>query len=106
MNHYFCRHHTTKGKVRLERQRPTLTIFGEGRRCIVRRHEVHGVAVPTEDIAELGVTDARSIPKHGCKHRLEVAGGTADNLKNLGRRSLLLQRFREVGGAYSAVVGA
>ena len=66
------------------------TIFGEGRRCIVCRDEAHGVVFPTEDIAELGVTDARSIPQRRCKHRLKIAGGAADNLKNLRRSSLLL----------------
>ena len=60
------------------------------------RNEAKGVAVPTEDIAELGVTDARSIPQHGCKHRLEVPRRAADNLKHLGRSSLLLKRLGEV----------
>ena len=53
MNYCFCLHHATKGKVRLERQRAALTIFREGRRGIVCRDEVHGVAVPTKDVAEL-----------------------------------------------------
>ena len=35
MHYCFCRHHSSKGKVRLERQRPALTIFGEGGWCVV-----------------------------------------------------------------------
>ena len=65
-------------------------MFGEGRWCIVGRDEPQGVSIPTEDIAEVGVTNARSILQHGREYWLKVAGRAADNLKYFGRGSLLL----------------
>ena len=49
-----------------------------------------GIAIPTEDVAEVGVTDARGILQHGREHRLKIAGRAADNLKYLGGSRLLL----------------
>ena len=65
-------------------------MFGKGRRCIVGRDKPQGVSVPTEDVAEVGVTNPRSILQHGRKYWLKVAGGAAYNLKYFGGGSLLL----------------
>ena len=70
----------------------------------MRRNEVQGLAVPAIDISKFGVADANGILQHGCKHRLKIAGRAADDLKHLRRGRLLLQRFREVGGAFGEVV--
>src|SRR5262249_3671857 len=43
--------------------------------------------------AELGLADAGRIFEHRLEHRLQLAGRTADDLKDLGRRSLLLPRL-------------
>src|ERR1700722_7584734 len=72
----------------------------------MRRKDVHSLAIPAVDISELGVADADGILKHGCKNRLKIAGRAADNLENLGCGRLLLQGFREVGGAAGEVRGA
>jgi hypothetical protein len=45
--------------------------------------KMQGLAIPTKDVAELGVAKARRIPQHGGEHRLKIAGGTADYLKDL-----------------------
>ena len=63
----------------------------------MRRDEMQGVTLPAIDIAKLGVADANGILQHGCKHRLKIAGGAADDLQHLRRGCLLLQRFGEVG---------
>ncbi len=62
----------------------------------MRRNEVHGVAIPAMDISKLGIADADGILQHGCKDRLKIAGRTADNLKHLRRRGLLLQRLLQL----------
>src|SRR5215467_2040239 len=46
--------------------------------------------------AELGLADAGRIFEHRLEHRLQLAGRTADDLKDLGRRGLLLQRLGEL----------
>src|SRR5215475_13413071 len=46
--------------------------------------------------AELGLADAGRIFEHRLEHRLQLAGRTADNLKDFGRRGLLLQRLGEL----------
>ena len=53
-------------------------------------NKMQSIAILTVDVAEVGVADARSILQHGREHRLKVAGRAADNLKHLGRSSLLL----------------
>ena len=71
----------------------------------MRRNEVQSVAVPTVDISKLGVADADGLLQHGRKHWLKIAGRATDNLKNLRRGRLLLQRFGEVGCAVGEVAG-
>ena len=56
----------------------------------MRRDEVQGLAVPAEDIPEVGVANPRSILEHGRKHWLKVARRAADNLKHLRSSRLLL----------------
>jgi hypothetical protein len=47
-------------------------------------------AVQTEDVAKVGIANAGGILQHTCKHRLKIAGETADNLKYLRCRCLLV----------------
>ena len=51
------------------------------------------VAVQAIDAAKLGVANAHRLLQHGRKHWLKIARRTADDLKHLRRRRLLLQRF-------------
>src|SRR5262249_52700814 len=90
MHYCPCRHHTGKWKVRLEQQRLALAIFGERGRRIVGRNKMQSVAIPTEDIAEVSVTNPRSILQHGCENRLQITRRATDDVKDLGRGSLLL----------------
>src|SRR5208282_862244 len=80
--------------------------FGERGRCVVRRKQVYGLTVPTVDIPKRGVADANSVLQHRRKHRLKIAGRATDNLKNLRRSSLLLQRLGEVSSTQAEVSGA
>jgi len=68
------------------------------------RDKAQGVAIPTENVAELSVTDPRGISKHGCKHRLKITGRATDNLKNLGGSSLLIQRLGKVISALTQFI--
>ena len=43
----------------------------------------------------MSVTDANGLFQHGRKHRLKIAGGTADNLEHVRRCRLLFQRLSE-----------
>ncbi len=54
------------------------------------RDEPQGISIPTEDVAEFGVTNPRSILQHGREYWLKVAGRAAYNLKYFGGSSLLL----------------
>ena len=74
MHYCLCRHHAGKGEVRLERQRLAFAIFGEGGRRIVGRNKMQSVAIPTEDIAEVSITNPRSILQHSREHWLNIAG--------------------------------
>ena len=56
----------------LRRKRLALAKFGKGRRRIVGRNKMQGLAIPTENIAEVSVTDPHSILQHGCKDRLKI----------------------------------
>ena len=54
------------------------------------RDEMQSIAIPTKDIAEVGITNPRSILQHGREHWLKIARRAADNLKHLGGSRLLL----------------
>ena len=64
------------------------------------------ISIPTENVAEIGVTNARGIVQHGSEHWLKITRRAADNLKNLRGRSLLLQRLSKVSGALAEVVSS
>ena len=57
-----------------------------------------------EQIAELGLADARRILQHGFEHRLQLAGRTGDDLQHLRGRGLLLQRLAQIVGALAQLV--
>src|SRR6516164_7867189 len=59
--------------------------------------EVQRITVPAVNIPEGGIADARGFFQHGVKYGLRIARRTADNLKHLRGRGLLLQRVAEVG---------
>ena len=68
------------------------------------RNKVQGIVHPPIDIAELGVANPDRILQHGCKYRLKIAGGAANNLQHLRRGRLLLQRLGEIVGALAQFV--
>ena len=72
----------------------------------MRCKQMQGFAVPAVDIPKRSVADANGVLQHRSKHRLQIAGRAADDLKHLRRGCLLLQRFREVGGALGEVARA
>src|ERR1700730_8659008 len=51
------------------------------------------VIAMAEQHAKLGLTDAKCILHHRTEHRLQLARRAADDLKDLGGRRLLRQRF-------------
>src|SRR5262249_16297059 len=60
-------------------------------RRVVQRNAPERIAFVQEQIAELGLADARRVRQHRLEHRLKLAWRTADYLENLRRRGLLLQ---------------
>ena len=71
-------------------KRHSPAMFGKRGRCVVRSDEPEGIAIPTKDVAEVGVTDAGGLVQHGSEHRLKIAGRAAYNPENFGGSSLLL----------------
>jgi hypothetical protein len=67
--------------------------LGKGKRGIVCRCEMQGVAVPAKYIAKLGITNASGILQDRCEHGLEITRSGTDDLKHLGGGGLLLQSF-------------
>ena len=85
---------------------PRPIVFGQFGRRTDLRLKVKLVAVKAEHYSELSLADMRCVLQHGLEHRLQIAGGATDDLKNFRRGRLLLQRFRKVGGALAEVRGA
>jgi hypothetical protein len=74
----------------------------------MRRNEVHRAAVPAVDIPKLRVADAYSFLQHRSKHRLQIAGRSADNPDLVGSTALSARMdpedLREVISAYQKCV--
>ena len=68
-------------------------------RCAVQRDEPKRVSIVQQEVAKFGVADAYCVLQHGLKHRLQLAGRTADDLEDLGGRRLLLQRLAQLARA-------
>src|SRR6476620_6373593 len=85
-------------------QRYAPAMFGKRGRCVVCGDEPQGISNPTEDIAEVGITDACGLLQHCGEYGLKVARRAAYNLKDFGGSSLLLQRLAQVVGALAQVV--
>src|ERR1700751_5586453 len=66
-------------------------------RCVVRGGEQQGISVPTEDVAEVGLTDACSLVQYGSENRLKVIRRARYDAQHVGRRRLLLQRLAKFG---------
>jgi hypothetical protein len=96
VNHRLARYHAAHGRFRFRTEWRLPAGFGERCRSVMRGGQGQSVTVPAVDVAELGVANPRCLLQHGGKHRLEVAGRAADDLKHLGRGGLLLQRFRQL----------
>ena len=47
------------------------------------RNKMPSVVIPTEDIAEVSVTNPRSILQHSSEHGLKITRRATDDLKNL-----------------------
>jgi hypothetical protein len=50
---------------------------------ILRRNQVQGVTIPTVDISELPIAEAKGVLQHGLEHRLKITRRPADNPKHL-----------------------
>ena len=61
------------------------------------RDEPQGISIPTEDVAEVGITDACGLVQHGGEHRLQITGKAAYNLKYVRSGRLLFQRLESEG---------
>ena len=72
-----------KRVVGLGRIGESLRAVRESWRCIVRRHELKSLAIPSEDISKCGIADANGLLQHCCEHRLKIAGRTGDDLEHL-----------------------
>jgi hypothetical protein len=70
----------------------------------MRCYEAKCIAFTKTERAEFGIADADRFPQHGCKYRLQIAGRTADSLKDLRTRCLLLQCLSKVRGALAQFV--
>ena len=79
--------------------RLAVAYFGKCRRRAVQRHRAERVAFEQEQVAELGLADARRVLQHGIEHRLKLARRAADDLQHLRGRGLLLQRLAQIVGA-------
>ena len=66
---------------------------------VVSRDVAERTAVIQEQVAKFGLTDPCRIFKYRLKHRSKFARRTTDDLQNLGRRRLLLQRFGQFARA-------
>ena len=83
VNNRLSTDHAADRRILISTKLCALSFFGVSRGRIIGCGNVQSVAVPAVDIAELGITDAHSLFQHCCKHRLKVAGRTADDLKDL-----------------------
>src|SRR5271155_3731661 len=70
----------------------------------MRRDEMQSMAIPAIDISKRGVADANGFLQHRCEHWFKIAGGAADDLKNLRCGRLLFQRLSEIGGALTQFI--
>jgi hypothetical protein len=57
-----------------------------------------------EHVAKFGVTDPCRVLQHGLKHRRQVAQRARNDLQDVRRRSLLLQRLPEIIRALTQLV--
>ena len=87
-----------KVKIGSYTRRYTPAKLSESGRCVMRRDEVQSFAIPAKYMTKLGVANPNCILKHGCKHRLQIAGGAADDLKHFRRGRLLLSSFAQFAG--------
>src|SRR5262245_12836410 len=71
-------------------------MLDKSRRCVVRGGEQQGLSVPTEDVAEVGVTDACSLFQYGSENRLKVIRRARYDPQHIGRRRLLLERLPQL----------
>src|SRR5262245_53980667 len=103
MGDLFCPFDVTETafRVRTERLGPRFNVSG---RQVVERHRAETVSVIQIEHAELGSADACRALQHGFKYRFEVARRGGNDLQNIGRRSLLLERLAQVIGALTQFV--
>jgi hypothetical protein len=91
----FAHYHATDIRILGDTKRKALAFLDPSGRRIMCRNKVQSVVLPPIDIAERGVANSDRVLQHGCKYRLQIAGGAADNLQHLRRSSLLLKRLSE-----------
>src|SRR5262249_60291087 len=71
---------------------------------VVHRYGAERIVLVQKHVAEICAADAHGILEHGLKYRLEIAGRAADDLEQIGRSLLLLQRLGEVRCALAQLV--
>ncbi len=64
-----------------------------GRGHVVKRCPPSDAPLNEVHRAEIGPTNSRRVLQQALKHRVQVAGSAADDLKDFGRCGLPLQRF-------------
>ena len=95
LNHLFGPDHLSKGALWMRLERPRLERIGVGRGQVVKRCPPNGVPFKQIHRAEFGSANSRRVLQEALENRLQIAGRAADDLKNLGRSGLPLQRFSQ-----------
>jgi hypothetical protein len=93
VNKLFGRDHAADRIFWAGTKRRSSSHFREGCRSIKRCSALQSVAVQQIDVPKRGVADTNAVLQHSRKHRLQIAGRTADYLEYFRGRSLLLQRL-------------
>src|SRR5262245_46616008 len=91
----------TAFRVRTERPGPRFNVSG---RHVVERHSAKTVSVIQIEHAELGSADACRALQHGFEYRFEVSRRGGNDLQDIGRRSLPLERLTQIIGALAQLV--
>jgi hypothetical protein len=70
----------------------------------VCRHKADSALLIKVERAEIGLTEPRRVSEETAEHRLQVAGRTADDLKDIRGPGLLLKRFAKVGDSLAQFI--
>ena len=73
-----------------------LTCLAPLARHRIARRKLKTSAARPPDVDHFGTAKLRGRLHQGVEHRLQIESGATDDLQDVGRRRLLLQRFRKV----------